>query len=248
MRMWPGLRSCALTLSVAIAPAVASAQTPASAPTPPAQRPFMVFGAAMENKATGIVQCGTSIYCDDVRVWRPTLIVGAGVPVTGHLSLEASIEWPTTPAKSEVAWRWSYTAPVTNNIASHRDVPILALARWEPGCRGGVCIEPVAGLGVAIHHSSNVIVSECGSVGVPLPCTTPSPSTRTPGSDTEDSLKFAWAIGLNLRVRLADRIWLQPTARLTFVGDGNDLFAGNPRGPETGSPFLGTFGLAIMVR
>lgn len=223
-------------------PALAQAQTPAS------NGPYVVVGGGWENKATGIYECGTSISCKDVHTLRPTLILGAGVPVAKRLSLEAAIEWPSTPNDSDVAWRWSYTAPITDNVASHRDVPILLLARWEPGCLGGVCLEPVGGLGVAIHHASNLILSECGSVGVPLPCAPPAPATRTPGTETENSLKFAWAVGVDLRIRLSNRVWLRPGARLTYVADGNDLFEGNQRGPNTGSPVMTTFSVAIVVR
>lgn len=232
---------------------------PALAQAPPAggRTPYVTVGFGWENKAPGpgvlkITPPSLNPEREYVRLQLPTLILGVGVPIIRHFSLEAVAEWPSTPSEGDIAWTWSYTAPTTHNIASHRDVPVLLLARWEAGCRAGVCFEPVAGAGIAIHRASSVVVSECGSVGVPLPCAPPGPTgylfDSRPGNANETSVKFAWAFGFDVPIRIANRVWLQPTARVTYIADGYELFAENPRGPNTGSPWVGTLGLMIRVR
>ena len=193
-------------------------------------RPYVVTGVAGEWRDPG---GGDSQF---VRA----ITLSAGFFVTPWLGIEGSVD---LPASQDFPWGYSYSNAVTLDLGSHRDVVVLGLVRFRPGCRPRLCAEPVVGLGVTIHHAESVVTSSCGSLSLPQPCTA---VARGAPSEVADGRILTSSFGFDLLLRVSSRVAIGPTARLYYVSHDMWLFpypnGPDRRGPSGGSKWLPELG------
>ena len=147
----------------------------------------------------------------------------------------ASVSWPYT---------YSYPSDITKHTAEHRDTLLLGNVRVRAKCWAVVCAEPVAGAGIAIHHSSSVLTATCGQVGVPLPCT---PASKVDWDANE--MKLAMGFGADVSLGMNGRVAVVPSIRVHFI----DHYSGSLHGmdhrlPDAGDRWFLAFGVSISVR
>ena len=227
-----------VTLAALISPAAAFAQAKTG--------PYFSAGLAMERRNLGnnevkVTMSGLNSVTTFIKPIRPALAATFGVFVTNVIAVEAQVERSTL-----VTWPYTYSYPedITKHTAEHRDTLLLGNVRIRAKCWSSVCFEPVAGAGIAVHHSSSLTTATCGQVGVPLPCT---PANTLDWDANEPKLAFDF--GTDVRLGMNSRFAIVPSFRVHFIGhDPQTLHGTDQRQPDSGDQWFLAFGVSISVR
>ena len=165
----------------------------------------------------------------DNSQFGPAVMISIGRSVLPWLGIEGSVD--LAPSR-EFSWRYTYFDAATLNRASHRDLLVLGCARFRL-CQDRLCAEPVAGVGLAIHHAESFVTASCGSLSLPTPCTPVSQSAEP--NDVSDAKIPTVSLGVDLLFRATSHISFGPAARLYLVPHDIWLFPA-PDGPDHRGP------------
>jgi hypothetical protein len=227
-----------VTMLMLVLPAAAFAQATTG--------PYFSAGVAFERRNLGndevkTTMVGLNSVTTFVKPIKPAPAATVGVFLSKAVAVEAQVERSTL-----VTWPYTYSYPedITKHTAEHRDTLLLGNVRIRVKCRSAVCIEPVAGAGLAVHHSSSVTTATCGQVGAPLPCT---PANK-PDWDANE-LKLALDFGADVRLGMNPRFAIVPSLRIHFIDHNSDALHGtDQRLPDSGDRWFLAFGVSISVR
>ena len=189
------------------------------------------------------VTVGLNTVTKPIKPIRPVPAAAIGVFLTEVIGVEAQFQ---RSASDNWPYTYSYGSDITKRMAEHHDTVVLGNVRIRAKCWSAVCLEPVAGAGLALHHSSSVITLTCGSVGVPLPCTTPTKADSRDWNVTEP--KVAFAFGADIRIAMNKRVSIAPSLRVDFIEHNSTLYGTDHRLPQSGDQWFLAFGASISVR
>jgi len=208
--------------------------------------PYVSAGVAFERRNLGTDELkATMVGLNSVTTFakpiKPAPAATVGVFLTKVVAVEAQVE-----RSALVTWPYTYSYPedVTKHTAEHRDTLLLGNVRIRAKCWSSVCLEPVAGAGLAVHHSSSVTTATCGQVGAPLPCT---PANKLDWDANE--AKLALDFGADIRLKMNTRFAIVPSVRVHFIDhNSNALHGMDQRLPDSGDRWFLAFGVSISVR
>lgn len=139
-------------------------------------------------------------------------------------------------------WKFTYQfSENTEEVLTHRDVPLIGYARFFAGS-GRVRLEPVVGFGYVWHRAESLTVGDCGSGNFPHACL---PLATPVVSDTLNSWERAIATGADVAIRASAHVSIVPTVRVTWIDRRQYLTGYDHRGPASGDGFTSAFGVAV---
>lgn len=172
----------------------------------------------------------------------PAGFISLGKEVSRRVAIESVVQ---TEKSESVDWRWFYTNPHTENVATHRDTLILGQVRALDLCAGRACFEPFAGAGFVAHRAIDRIVAECGSSAGATPC---APVTPRLSGRPEWQWRFAANAGAAMRINISKTVAVSPMAQVSFFGHDKYLFRDNFRGPSSGKKWAPFVGVSLTIR
>jgi hypothetical protein len=176
---------------------------------------------------------GAEIY-DPYRPLIRTAIFSGGVQVKPWLGIEGSVQWQATQS---FPWRFTYQfAENTEELATHRDTPLVGYFRFFACHRRRVCVEPLIGGGLSWHQAESRTTARCGPGQFPRPCEPVATPVVRQSLATAEPL---CAAGLDFPVRAFRGVWLGPSVRLLRISRRKFLI-GNTRGPAGGNGTIWT--------
>ena len=160
--------------------------------------------------------------------------VTVGKFLAPSFALEGSVEFQ---ASQSFAWRYTYAFERNSEqLLTHRDIPLVARARFSAAVGEGARIEPFVGIGVTRHSAVSTVTALCdfGSRScVPV-------AGAAGGSSSK-----GWELLTEFGFRISSRLSIGPTARLAYAKRPAYLTQYLQRGPVNGSGVMAGLGVAV---
>lgn len=211
--------------------------SPAAAQSPSGRIYFNVsFG--FESKVPPFKSSG------ETRHLYPAGSFGLGVKVARKIGAEVVVQ---AERQHSVDWKWRYLfgQPYHDDRATHRDTLFVGQIRLLDACASRVCIEPLTGAGLVLHHAVDRIVADCGTDFKPKnPCEAVTPTIW----DEEWDWRFAATGGVAVKFVVSPRVAVSPMAQLSYVRHPRSLVDSNFRGPSSGSRRVPLFGVTLTIK
>lgn len=173
------------------------------------------------------------------RALVPAAVFMGGVHVRPWIGIEGSVQ---LQGAQSFPWAFTYLfAENTEELATHRDTPVIGYARFSPGSTHRVRIEPVIGGGFTWHSAQSLTTADCGHFEFPRTCAPVNPPVQ---SDALTTREWLVAAGVDIPVQLSSRLSVAPTLRVVGISRRPYLTGYDHRGPTGTSGLMMTLGLS----
>ena len=215
-------------LGLAVATGSASAQS---------SRPALVSVSSGAVLKDGSSQ--PSLEAVDRRSVVPAVAVTVGKFLSPWFAVEGSVEFQ---ASQSFGWRYTYAFDQNSEqLLKHRDIPLVARARFSVAAGARARIEPFIGIGVTRHSAVSTVTALC-AFGSRSPCV---PVAGAGGGSSSKGWELLTESGISLPFRISSRLSVGPTARLAHAKRPAYLTQYLQRGPVSGSGVMAGLGIAV---